>query len=246
MTASCAMRARWDGVRRACCASSRSSRSASRRRRHSSIRRAATRRRARTGCGRISSPRSRSPSGAATARCAIRRSRACAGQESVRRRARRASRAFQELAAMKTKSTAMTRTTTRRQRRPRRSPRAEASVAGIAISHPDKLYFPEAGITKRELAPYYVHIAPHLLPHIANRPLASCVVPTGGRAVLLPEERRQGRQRRGRAHPGSGSGGTATYMGATTPSALVALVQWGVIECTHGDRARRGSTVPID
>jgi bifunctional non-homologous end joining protein LigD len=41
----------------------------------------------------------------------------------------------------------------------------------IPISHPDKVLFPDAGITKGELAGYYEAIAPVMLPHIRNRPV---------------------------------------------------------------------------
>jgi bifunctional non-homologous end joining protein LigD len=41
----------------------------------------------------------------------------------------------------------------------------------IPISHPDKILFPEDGITKAELAAYYEAIAPAMLPHIVGRPV---------------------------------------------------------------------------
>ena len=41
----------------------------------------------------------------------------------------------------------------------------------IAISHPDKVMFPDDGITKGELAAYYEAIAPVMLPHIRSRPV---------------------------------------------------------------------------
>jgi bifunctional non-homologous end joining protein LigD len=41
----------------------------------------------------------------------------------------------------------------------------------IAITHPDKILFPDAGITKGELASYYEAIAPVMLPHIRGRPV---------------------------------------------------------------------------
>ena len=41
----------------------------------------------------------------------------------------------------------------------------------IPISHPDKVLFPDDGITKGELADYYEAIAPVMLPHIRNRPV---------------------------------------------------------------------------
>jgi len=41
----------------------------------------------------------------------------------------------------------------------------------IAITHPDKVLFPDMGITKAELAEYYETIAPLMLPHIRGRPV---------------------------------------------------------------------------
>ena len=41
----------------------------------------------------------------------------------------------------------------------------------IPISHPEKVLFPEDGITKGDLASYYEDIAPVMLPHIRNRPV---------------------------------------------------------------------------
>jgi bifunctional non-homologous end joining protein LigD len=39
------------------------------------------------------------------------------------------------------------------------------------ITHPEKVLFPDAGITKGELAAYYEAIAPVMLPHISGRPI---------------------------------------------------------------------------
>ena len=39
------------------------------------------------------------------------------------------------------------------------------------ITHPDKVLFPDTGITKGELAAYYEMIAPVMLPHIRGRPI---------------------------------------------------------------------------
>jgi len=39
------------------------------------------------------------------------------------------------------------------------------------ITHPDKVLFPDDGITKGELAAYYEMIAPTMLPHIRGRPI---------------------------------------------------------------------------
>jgi bifunctional non-homologous end joining protein LigD len=47
------------------------------------------------------------------------------------------------------------------------------------ISHPEKVLFPDDGITKGELAEYYEAVAPVMLPHIKNRPLTMERYPSG-------------------------------------------------------------------
>ena len=47
------------------------------------------------------------------------------------------------------------------------------------ITHPEKVLFPDVGITKGELAAYYERVAPFLVPHIRNRPLTMERFPQG-------------------------------------------------------------------
>ena len=47
------------------------------------------------------------------------------------------------------------------------------------ITHPEKVLFPEDGITKGTVAAYYESVAPWLLPHIASRPLTMERYPAG-------------------------------------------------------------------
>lgn len=47
------------------------------------------------------------------------------------------------------------------------------------ITHPEKVLFPDDGITKGELAAYYEAIAPVMLPHIARRPITMERYPAG-------------------------------------------------------------------
>jgi len=47
------------------------------------------------------------------------------------------------------------------------------------ITHPEKVLFPDDGITKGELASYYEQIAPLMLPHIRARPLTMERYPAG-------------------------------------------------------------------
>jgi len=49
----------------------------------------------------------------------------------------------------------------------------------VVISHPEKILFPEDGITKGELAGYYQMIAPLMLPHIVRRPITMERFPAG-------------------------------------------------------------------
>lgn len=49
----------------------------------------------------------------------------------------------------------------------------------VPISHPDKVLFPDAGLTKLDLARYYAQIAPVMLPHARGRPLALQAYPDG-------------------------------------------------------------------
>ena len=52
-------------------------------------------------------------------------------------------------------------------------------VAGVRITHPDKLMFPELGLTKLDIARYYARVAPRMLPHLAGRPLTLVFCPAG-------------------------------------------------------------------
>jgi bifunctional non-homologous end joining protein LigD len=56
----------------------------------------------------------------------------------------------------------------------KRDPSAE-----VVITHPEKVLFPDAGITKGELAAYYDAIAPIMLPHIHGRPVTMERFPAG-------------------------------------------------------------------
>jgi bifunctional non-homologous end joining protein LigD len=49
----------------------------------------------------------------------------------------------------------------------------------VEISHPEKVLFPEDGVTNQELVDYYQRIAPWILPHLRDRPLAMGCYPDG-------------------------------------------------------------------
>jgi len=49
----------------------------------------------------------------------------------------------------------------------------------ITLSHPDKVLFPEHGLSKSDLADYYQRVAPMMLPHLRDRPLTLHRFPDG-------------------------------------------------------------------
>jgi len=52
-------------------------------------------------------------------------------------------------------------------------------VAGVTITHPDKVMFPGLGVTKLDLARYYEAVADRMLPHMIGRPLTLVFCPKG-------------------------------------------------------------------
>ena len=52
-------------------------------------------------------------------------------------------------------------------------------IKGTLITHPDKVLFPDDGITKGELAQYYEALAPVILPHLRGRPITMERYPAG-------------------------------------------------------------------
>ena len=57
----------------------------------------------------------------------------------------------------------------------------EISVGGITVplSHPDKVLFPDDGITKEDLAGYYADVADRMLPWLRDRPITMVRYPDG-------------------------------------------------------------------
>ncbi len=49
----------------------------------------------------------------------------------------------------------------------------------VALTHPEKVLFPKAKVTKRDLARHYERVAPLMLPYVSGRPLALQGFPRG-------------------------------------------------------------------
>ena len=106
-----------------------------------------------------------------------------------------------------------------------------ATVAGIRISNPSKILYPEAGITKHDLALYYEGVADWILPHLHNRPLTLVRCPNGWEKSCFyqkhPDAKVNAVIERVTVQEGKGP---TLYMMANSTEALVALLQMGAIE----------------
>ncbi len=64
--------------------------------------------------------------------------------------------------------------------------KVKATAASVAaVTHPDRVVFPEDGYTKQQVANYYASVMPHLLPAIVDRPLSLIRCPSGTGAACF-------------------------------------------------------------
>ena len=105
------------------------------------------------------------------------------------------------------------------------------TVAGIRLTNSDKLLYPEAGITKRDLALYYEAVGEWILPHLRDRPLTLLRCPNGWDKECFYQKHADASVaeviERVTVHDSSGP---AAYMMANSVSALVAIAQLGALE----------------
>jgi bifunctional non-homologous end joining protein LigD len=106
-----------------------------------------------------------------------------------------------------------------------------AIVAGVTISHPDRVVYPDIGLTKLEVARYYENVAELLLPHIARRPLTLVRCPQGAAAQCFFQKHIAGHIPDGVLEVAvRESGTTAIYPAVESPAGVLALVQMGALE----------------
>jgi bifunctional non-homologous end joining protein LigD len=104
-------------------------------------------------------------------------------------------------------------------------------IAGVKLTNPDKLLYPEAGITKRDLALYFEAIGEWIVPHLHNRPLTLLRCPDGWNKECFYQKHADESVPQVITRVAvQDSDGPATYMMANSVSAVVALLQMGALE----------------
>lgn len=114
---------------------------------------------------------------------------------------------------------------------PAKSAAKAAAIAGVSMTHGDKILYPDGAITKFDLAQYYAGVAEKMLPHLRGRPLTLVRCPDGQKKHCFFQK-----------HVGSGvpealrrieifeKDVAATYLMADDAAGLMSLVQMGVLE----------------
>jgi bifunctional non-homologous end joining protein LigD len=116
----------------------------------------------------------------------------------------------------------------------------KASSLKIRLTNPDRVYYPEDGITKRELVAYYVSAAERIMPYLEDR-LVSIVRCPDGREGQCFYQRHAMRGMSGAIHtvPIDEKDKTRDYLYVSDLEGLVSLVQIGALEI-HGWGSRVG------
>jgi bifunctional non-homologous end joining protein LigD len=107
----------------------------------------------------------------------------------------------------------------------------ETEIAGVRLTNPGRVLYPEQGFTKRDLAEYYARIADWILPYIVKRPLTLVRCPEGFTAECFFQKHLTGTM------PNTLHGvmikekGTREeYVAINDLAGLISLVQMGTLE----------------
>ncbi|NJC37221.1 bifunctional non-homologous end joining protein LigD [Xanthomonas arboricola] len=105
------------------------------------------------------------------------------------------------------------------------------STDGITITHPERVVFPAAGISKGEVADYYRAVAPLVLAEIARRPLSLLRCPDGAGGDCF-FQKHEGRHlgTHIKAIPLQQKSGTEDYIYVEDAAGLLELVQMNTLE----------------
>jgi bifunctional non-homologous end joining protein LigD len=108
---------------------------------------------------------------------------------------------------------------------------ANPVFAGITLSSPDKVLFPDIGATKLDLAQYYETVAPFILPYVVNRPISLVRCPEGIDAErFFQRHAMKGMSKAIKQVPISGGESKKPYLYIDDEEGLFALVQISAVE----------------
>jgi bifunctional non-homologous end joining protein LigD len=122
------------------------------------------------------------------------------------------------------------------ERRRARGKRRLAMFGKVRLTHPDRIYWRDAGVTKEMLAKYYKRIWPRMRPHVTGRVLALVRCPEGADGQCFFQKHARAGIPIEFLHPVQEKG--EKIIALDHLDGLIALVQGGVLE-VHA----RGSTV---
>jgi bifunctional non-homologous end joining protein LigD len=107
-----------------------------------------------------------------------------------------------------------------------------AMVAGIKVTHAERVVYPDKGITKLAVAEYYAALAGQMLPHIEGRPLSLLRSPDGlsGKSFFQKNLTSGFPDEIGRCEVKEKDGSIIAFAMVDDVKGLVALVQMGVLE----------------
>ena len=112
-----------------------------------------------------------------------------------------------------------------------RSKDANPVFAGITLSSPDKVLFPDIGATKLDLAQYYETVAPFILPYVVNRPISLVRCPEGiDGERFFQRHAMKGMNKAVKQIPISGGESKKPYLYIDDEEGLFALVQISAVE----------------
>jgi bifunctional non-homologous end joining protein LigD len=104
-------------------------------------------------------------------------------------------------------------------------------IAGVRLSHPDKVLYPKDGFTKLDLSNYYQQAAPWMLPHVENRLLALVRCPAGsGQKCFFQKHPGEGTSEHLRRFKVREQQKIEEYLALYDLEGLISLVQMGVLE----------------
>jgi bifunctional non-homologous end joining protein LigD len=129
-------------------------------------------------------------------------------------------------------------------------PKGTHQATAGRLTNPDRVLYPDIGLTKSALAAYYEQVAELMLPHLRGRPLTLLRCPEGYQKCFYQKHINENvPQAIGRIEIEEDDG-RDTYMLAESPEALLGLVQMGVLEVhTWGstkDRLERPDRLTFD